>query len=90
MEKIVVNPNHIVVKELEKRKHILAEVDEKKVILATLEEQVFMLKSEISLAEEHKDELVNEINELEEIAIEKGFIKVEEEVENETVTQEVE
>lgn len=85
MEKIIVNPNHIVVKELEKRKNILIEVDEKKQTLAKLEEQCFILKSEITLAEEHKDELVNEINELEEIAIEKGFIQVQVDVESKEI-----
>lgn len=73
MDFSVVKPDHIIVKEIEKRKTFLAEVDDKRIELARFIELCDRLKAEIADADANKEQIYGEINELTECAFALGI-----------------
>jgi hypothetical protein len=80
MEYRVAKPDHIIVREIDKRKNLLASVDEKKSQFAELKAKLEIMRSEIEQAELGRDSINAEITELTESALMLGLF-VEEQAE---------
>lgn len=85
--KVVLNPEHIIVKELVKRENILTDVDTKKDLIAKKRAELLELEQEVNLVETQASQLRSECAELEESAVALGLIRyeVEEEKVEETI-----